>query len=153
MKETDEVGQQLDSNVTSLRTFKYASAEEFITDVCQFKADCEWRYAFNSRLDNTLNVLGILLSLGIIAAGVYNQGKLSAVLGGLVAALVTMQRAFPFNQRTTFYRNLIGQIQNRHMDLKYGFANSEQASATLKALRLDFAQQLPRGTSFKDVEK
>lgn len=123
--------------------------ESFLKDLCKFRDDCQKRYKFNSRWDNVLNVSGILLSIGIVAAGVYNNGKLAALLGAVVAAAVTTQRAFPFNQRATFYRNLIGQAQNLYADCQYGGLKRSEAIAVMKSLRLDFAQQFPRGTSFK----
>src|SRR4051812_12968965 len=69
--------------------------EAFLKELCSFRDDCQQRYRFNSRYDNVLNVLGILLSVGIVAAGAYDQAKIAAILGGFVAAAVTAQRAFP----------------------------------------------------------
>ncbi len=66
---------------------------------------------------------------------------------GLIAA-VTAQRAFPFNQRLIFYRNLIGQAQNLYADCAYGDLKLSAAMAVMKGLRLDFAQQFPRGATF-----
>jgi hypothetical protein len=101
-----------------------------------------------------LNVLGILLSVAIIAAGTFGWNKSAAILGGLVAATVSAQRAFPFGQRLHFYRILIGQSANLITDIDASLATPDHVAASLKSLRLDFAQQLPRGTSFRaDAEE
>ncbi|HKD07613.1 MAG TPA: hypothetical protein VKB79_17050 [Bryobacteraceae bacterium] len=117
-----------------------------IAEVEQFRQDCCHRYQFNSRWDNTLNIAGILLSVSIIAAGAWNASRIATVLGGLVASIVTAQRAFPFGQRAQFYRSLIGQSANLLTDMREGLIAIPQAVSTLQNLRLDFAQQLPRGT-------
>ena len=127
------------------------STDDLLTEVNAFLKDCQHRLGFNTRWDNVLNVAGILLSVAIIASGVFELSKLTSVLGGLVAAIVTAQRAFPFGSRVTFYRVLVGQTENLITDIRTG-AELATAATTLKSLRLDFAQQLPRGSSF-NVEK
>jgi hypothetical protein len=116
--------------------------------VNEFHRDCERRLSFNTRWDNVLNVLGILLSVAIIASGVFEMSRLTTILGGLVAAIVTAQRAFPFGSRVLFYRVLVSQTANLITDIRTGVP-ATTAAATLKSLRLDFAQQLPRGSSFR----
>ena len=61
---------------------------------------------------------------------------------------MTAQRAFPFALRSQFYRVLVGQAANLITDIHAG-APLSAAAGTLKTLRRDFAQQLPRGSSFK----
>ena len=135
------------SNSTSTGT----DANALIAEVNAFLADCQYRLKFNTRWDNLLNVAGILLSVAIIASGAFEMSRLTTVLGGLVAAIVTAQRAFPFGSRAQFYRVLVGQTANLLTDAKAG-AQASAVAATLKTLRLDFAQQLPRGSSFKTEE-
>ena len=118
-----------------------------LEEVRTFQTECEHRYRFNARWDNLLNIGGITLSVAIIAAGTYGRADISAILGGFVAALVTAQRAFPVGQRALFYRVLISQSANLVSDLTVGSAKTTEAVATLKTLRLDFAQQLPRGST------
>ena len=79
----------------------------------------------------------------------WKQSEIATVLGGLVAAIVTAQRAFPFGQRAQFYRALIGQSANLLTDMREGLVTVAQAVSTLHSLRLDFAQQLPRGTAIR----
>jgi hypothetical protein len=122
--------------------------KELTEEIGKFCDDCTKRYAFNSRWDNVLNVTGILLSVGIVASGVYQRGAVSAILGAFVAAIVSAQKAFPFGQRTNFYRVLIGQSSNLETDVDQGLISKQDAVAILKSLRLDFAQQLPRGSTF-----
>ena len=142
--ETDLV--QIPPPVTPTRT---PVPESLIKEIDDFCSDCKKRYKFNSDWDNLLNAAGILLSVAIIACGVYKWSEGAAMLGGLVAAIVTTQRAFPFNQRASFYRLLIGQTQNLSMSAKCGLISMEEVVPIMKTLRLDFAQQLPRGNSFK----
>jgi hypothetical protein len=122
-----------------------------IGEVNAFLADCQHRLAFNTRWDNLLNVAGILLSVAIIASGAFEMSRLTTILGGLVAAIVTAQRAFPFGPRAQFYRVLVGQTANLITDVRAG-AQLTTVATTLKSLRLDFAQQLPRGSTFKTDE-
>src|SRR5262245_21724937 len=91
-----------------------------IAEVEAFKEDCAHRYKFNSRWDNVLTVFGIMLSVAIAAAGTFNEVKTATILGALVSAVVTAQRAFPFGQRAMFYRVLIGQSANLLSDLRAG---------------------------------
>ena len=112
-----------------------------------FKADCESKYRFNSRCDNALNIFGLLLSVAIISAGVYKQSELATILGGLVAATVSAQRAFPVAQRMYFYRSMVSQSENLITEINAGTITMQHAIDVLKALRLDFASQLPRGSS------
>jgi hypothetical protein len=131
----------------SLDASGMSGADALLTEVKAFHQDCQQRLAFNTRWDNVLNLSGILLSVAIIASGAFELSKLTTVLGGLVAAIVTAQRAFPFGSRVQFYRVLVGQTENLMTDIRSG-TPPPNAAATLKSLRLDFAQQLPRGSSF-----
>jgi hypothetical protein len=120
-----------------------------IQEIEEFKNLCERRYLFNSRWDTILTTLGVIISIGIVAAGVYEKSKMAAILGGLVTAIVSAQRAFPFNQRWQFYRLLESQAENLLTEAKNGILTLDQTIATMKAMRLDFAQQIPRGSSFR----
>jgi len=128
-----------------------ADTNALLAEVNVFLADCQHRLAFNTRWDNLLNVAGILLSVAIIASGAFEMSRLTTILGGLVAAIVTAQRAFPFGPRGQFYRVLVGQTANLITDIRSG-AQLSTVATTLKSLRLDFAQQLPRGTTSKTEE-
>lgn len=139
-----QTGQKLDGSAPPFVPVGRDLADE----IRQFRDDCAKRYTFNSRWDNLLNVTGILLSVGIVASGIYQRGAVSAILGAFVAAIVSAQKAFPFGQRTNFYRILIGQSSNLETDVDQGLVSKPEAVAILKSLRLDFAQQLPRGSTF-----
>jgi hypothetical protein len=123
--------------------------QELLQELEDFRKLCTRRYLFNSRADNCLNILGLLISIGIVAAGVYKQSEYAALLGGVMTAIVSAQRAFPFNQRWNFYRLLDSQAENLLTEAKNGVVTIEQTIATVKAMRLDFAQQIPRGSSFR----
>lgn len=125
--------------------------EDLIAEIEIFRVLCHQRYKFNSLWDNVLNVLGICISLGIVACGVYKRSEYAAILGGLVAAIVSAQRAFPFNQRWQFYRVLESESSNLLTEAKNGILGLDQTVAALKAMRLDFAQQIPRGSSFRST--
>jgi|SRR6516162_4944582 hypothetical protein len=125
-----------------------ATQNTLIAEVQAFKADSERRYRFNSRCDNGLNIFGLLLSVAIIAAGVYEMSKLATILGGLVAAVVSAQRAFPVAQRVYFYRSMMSQSANLMTEINAGTVTLPHAIDVLKSLRLDFALQLPRGSNF-----
>ena len=127
-------------------------SQDLLQEIEQFRILCDSRYHMNSRGDIALNSLGILVSLGVVACGVYKLNEFSAILGGLITAIVAAQRAFPFSQRWQFYRLLDSQAENLLMEAKNGVITNEQAINTMKALRLDFAQQIPRGSSFRSSD-
>ncbi len=118
-----------------------------VAEIRDFLALCERRFTFNNRWDVALTAGGILLGIGVVAAGAFQAPRLTTILGAVITAAVSAQRAFPFSQRAQFYRSLIGQTTNLQTDLGLGLLAIPSAVATLKSLRLDFAQQLPRGSS------
>ena len=56
---------------------------------------------------------------------------MSAVLGAIVGAVVTAQKAFPFGQRSSFYRLLIGQTDNLMTRATQGLWNKKEVVDTL----------------------
>ena len=118
-------------------------------EVDKFRKDCEYRYRFNSRWDNVMNMLGLLLGVSIVGAGLTLHSKTAAILGAFVSAIVSAQRAFPFGSRAQFYRMLVGQTENLRTQIEQNLLTKEAAVVALNSLRLDFAQQFPQGASFK----
>jgi hypothetical protein len=118
-------------------------------EVDKFRKDCEGRYTFNSHWDNVMNILGLLLGVCIVGAGVTSHSKIAAILGAFVSAIVSAQRAFPFGSRAQFYRMLIGQTENLRTQIEQSLLPKEAAVAALNSLRLAYAQQFPQGVSFK----
>jgi hypothetical protein len=123
------------------------SVPDLLKELDMFTIDCQKRYRFNSRSDTAINISGIGVSVAIVLAGVLEMPKTSAVLGGVVGALVSAQRAFPFAQRANFYRNLVGQVQNLRTETRQALTSIKDSVKALGALRLDYAQQLPRGAA------
>jgi hypothetical protein len=126
-----------------------AIPQGLVQEIEDFRSLCNSRYHFNSRMDIALNIVGIAASLLVVAAGVYEWSKPAAILGGLITAIISAQRAFPFGQRWQFYRLLDSQAENLYMEAKAGVVTVPQIIDTMKAMRLDFAQQIPRGSSFR----
>ena len=56
------------------------------------------------------------------------------------------------NQRWQFYRLLNSQAENLLTDTRQGVITLQQAVNSLKAMRLDFAQQIPRGSSLQQSD-
>jgi hypothetical protein len=121
-----------------------------LAEVESFRDDCQHRYRFNNGWDVTLSVMGLLLSIAVVAAGFVRRPEISAVLGAIVAAALSAQKAFPFGQRVMFYRLLLGQSENLLTRLRNGLLSQKDAVELLASLRMDFAQQLPRGSSAGD---
>jgi len=119
---------------------------DLLSEIETFRADCLARYVFNNRWDSFLTTLGIAMSIAIVGAGFSRRPEVSAVLGAIVGALVTAQRAFPFGQRASFYRLLIGQSENLATRVRNNLLTMQQTVDALSTLRMDFAQELPRGT-------
>jgi hypothetical protein len=124
-----------------------AAPTALLTEIKAFQDLCDKRYRFNNGWDVALTVSGIALGIGIVAAGTYKNSPLGTILGAVVTAVVSAQRAFPFTQRAQFYRSLVGQASNLESNLTYGLITLQDAVKTLESLRLDFAQQLPRGST------
>lgn len=127
--------------------------QALLEEVRVFRSDCARRYGFNNRWDVVLSTVGILLSVAVVAAGFFKRPEISAILGAIVGAVVTSQKAFPFGQRARFYRLLIGQADNLATCIGQDLWTKQQAVAVLATLRMDFAQELPRGTTtVQDVD-
>jgi hypothetical protein len=123
------------------------ASQDLIDEIRSFLADCWKRYEFNNAWDVFLTVLGISLSIAVVVAGFVKRPFFSAILCAIVASVVTAQKAFPFGQRANFYRLLIGQSQNLITRASQGLLRKQEVVNTLSSLRMDFAQQLPRGSS------
>ena len=127
-----------------------ANKADLIAETEQFRLNCQKRYRFNNGWDVTLSIAGLLLSIAIVAAGFLKRPEVSAILGAVVAAVLSAQKAFPFGQRVMFYRVLSGQAENLLTRVRQGLLTTSQAVDQLSNLRTDFAQQLPRGSSAGD---
>lgn len=121
-----------------------------LAEVESFRGDCQHRYRFNNGWDVSLSVLGLLLSIAVVGAGFLRSPEVSAILGAIVAAALSAQKAFPFGQRVMFYRLLVGQSENLLTRLRAGLISEKDGVDLLASLRMDFAQQLPRGSSTGD---
>ncbi len=119
----------------------------FLQEVLSFRDDCLKRYQFNNRLATFLTTMGLLLSAAVVSVGFLHHPEITAILGGLVGALVTAQRAFPFDQRASFYRLLIGQTENLVTRMQLDLLTVQHAADLFTSLRMDYAQELPRGTT------
>jgi hypothetical protein len=131
--------------MSSAQALAGSAEPDILTEIKTFSEQCEARFRFNNKWDVLLTAGGILLGVGVVAAGVYNQPQLASILGAFITAVVSVQRAFPFGQRAQFYRALMGQAANLRTDVNNNLTTEAVAANTLKSLRLDFAQQLPRG--------
>lgn len=121
---------------------------DLIAEIKVFEQDSCARYKFNNRWDVVLSILGILLSIAVVAAGFIPRTPwLTSILGAIVAAVVTAQKAFPFGQRAAFYRIIIGQSRNLRTRSEQKVIDKVTVVNSLSSLRMDFAQQLPRGSS------
>ncbi|HKW74280.1 MAG TPA: hypothetical protein VJN64_02035 [Terriglobales bacterium] len=127
-------------------------ANGLLQEIAAFRTDCERRYNFNNRWDIVLTVVGILLSIAVVAAGFVKRPEISAVLGAIVGAVVTAQKAFPFGQRSSFYRLLVGQADNLITRTRQSLLTTKEAVDLLSTLRMDFAQQLPRGSGSRSED-
>jgi hypothetical protein len=124
-----------------------ATIKPLSAEIQTFRDLCAKRYFFNNNFDVALTVIGVSLGVAVVAAGVYRESELGAILGAVVTGIVSVQRAFPFTQRAQFYRSLVGQSENLKSSLDYSLITIADAVKVLETLRLDFAQQLPRGTT------
>ncbi len=129
-----------------------SSAHSLLPELTEFQRDCEHKHRFNARWNNAMNIFGLVLGISIVTAGVFDRSGLAAVLGAMVSAIVSAQRAFPFGTRAQFYRSLIAQVENLRSEITFGLQSVENSVQVLAVLRLDFARQFPQGSSFKATD-
>lgn len=55
---------------------------------------------------------GILLSLGVIVAGVYDEGEIAAILGACTAAAIAAQNVIAADETAEFYRVVCAEAEN-----------------------------------------
>jgi len=67
--------------------------EGLLREIDEFVNMSAHNYRFNSRCDTFMNLGGIVLSISIVAAGVYGRADVATILGALVTAIITAQRA------------------------------------------------------------
>lgn len=118
-----------------------------LAEIEQFSEDSQRRYRFNNRWDIVLTGFGILLSVGVVSVGFLKRPEASAIIGALIGALVTAQKAFPVHQRAEFYRMLCAEADTLFSQSSLGLVTTSTAAQQLATLRLNFARQLPQGTS------
>lgn len=104
--------------------------------------------------NNIFVFLGIALSAGITIAGIYHQATLAAILGTCMAAILTLQQVFPFDELSYFYR--IGVAEAKILQLKLDteadtIQEVEGLKIKLEMLILKMAQELPRGQAVHDL--
>ena len=143
-------GTKPNANIPFIAATDDANKTALLVETEQFRANCQRRYRFNNAWDVTLSIAGLLLSIAIVAAGFLRRPEISAILGAVVAAVLSAQKAFPFGQRVMFYRVLSGQGENLVTRIKQGLLTTGDAVNQLSNLRTEFAQQLPRGSSAGD---
>src|SRR5215469_17767133 len=101
----------LNDDLTSKSSFEGQEAA-VLDELAFFAEQCEAQYRFNNKWDLILTIGGVLAGVLVVAAGAYQASRLAGILGAVLTAFVSAQRAFPFGQRAQFYRALIGQASN-----------------------------------------
>lgn len=121
-----------------------SASSSLSVQVQEFRNECEKRYRFNNRFDVLLTAAGIVMGVAVVAGSTFKEDALDAILGAVVTAIISAQRAFPFAQRARFYRSLVCQSENLKSNVDYNLIGLSDAVKALEAMRLDFAQQLSR---------
>jgi hypothetical protein len=73
-----------------------------------------WRKIFHDSKNKTwtyaliLYVANVGCALGAAIAGVYNKAQIAGIFGALLAAVLALQRFFPFDHDTIWYRFAVG---------------------------------------------
>jgi hypothetical protein len=135
----------LNDDLTSKSSFEGQEAA-VLDELAFFAEQCEAQYRFNNKWDVILTIGGVLAGVLVVAAGAYQASRLAGILGAVLTAFVSAQRAFPFGQRAQFYRALIGQASNLQTDIVAKLTTTAAAACSLKSLRRDFAPQLLPGS-------
>jgi hypothetical protein len=131
-------------------------AMELTKEVESFRAQHVRQRKINWTFNLILIGAGILLSIAVIVAGIYDEGKIAAVLGALTAAAIAAQNAIAAGEKAEFYRVVCAEAENLLDELRYLVDTNREFETTVRtfeALRKHAATALPRGQGMEAVKR
>jgi len=114
------------------------------------------RYGWNNALSITLVVLGIIVALGITAAGFFNYGVLAGILGLIVVLFISLQNAFSISEKAEFQTVVFTEADNLIQLLEFRVRTQAQFDSVLDSymtLTKHAAANLPRGKGMQIVKE
>jgi hypothetical protein len=126
------------------------------SDVAHIHAEANKLHNVNWWQNYILGVLALLSSIAVVVAGMYEQGKLSALFGLFTSFLLAFERFDPSDAKAQFYREIRAQAKCLLRDLQDNSKKPEDIRAVLDILELNLAKQIPRqglGDAIKELNK
>jgi hypothetical protein len=114
------------------------------------------RHGKNYFINAGLVAIGILLAVGVTAAGFFNYGVIAGVLGLFITLLLGFQNAFYFGEKAEFYRVVATEAENLRSALDYRVrtdADFQEILAAFLTLRKHTATNLPKGKGMEVVRE
>lgn len=128
-----------------------SKVKALVLEIETFHQHQEQLRRLNSAYNIGFTITALALSAGIIFAGVYNKGRIAAVLGSLVTIVISVQSIFPVADREEYYRVLVAQSENVLDDLNYKTRNTAEFDNDLKLFQALRAHPYP-GTSKESLK-
>jgi hypothetical protein len=131
-------------------------ANDLNEEIANFHSTYSSRHGKNFFINVALVLLGILLAVGVTAAGFFEKGKLAGILGLLLTLFIALQNAFYFNEKAEFYRLVATEADNLRYLLKFKVQTQSELHSVLDAfmtLKKYAATNLPRGKGMEVVKE
>jgi hypothetical protein len=128
--------------------------EELTQKIRAFRKDNKIKHGGNYWGNTTLIYLSIFLSASVTIAGIFDEGRLAAILGVILSILLTIQNAFPINYKAEFYRILMAEADNLLIDIEFDTMTQENFNRIknrFKVLTKYAAVNLPKGEGLEAV--
>ncbi len=130
--------------------------EEAKNEIASFGAQIRQRHGTNWAASSGLVASGILLSIGVTAAGFFGPGWLAGALGLIVTLFIALQNAFFFSEKAEFQRVVFTEAENLLSLLKFRVRSPAQFDSVIDAfmtLKKSGATGLPHGKGMQVVKE
>jgi hypothetical protein len=114
------------------------------------------RHSKNYVINAAFIAMGILLAVGVTAAGFFNYGVIAGVLGLFITLFLALQNAFYFGEKAEFYRVVATEAENLRSALAFRVRDGEEFQTIVEAfltLRKNTATNLPKGKGMEVVRE
>jgi hypothetical protein len=118
--------------------------------------DYYWKqHIQNYKINNTLVVAGIILSLAVTAVGFLGYGVLAGIIGLCILACISFQKAFNYGEKAEFYRMIHTEAKILRDRLRYRVYTASDFEAVFDAFASlrKHADEIPAGKGMEVVEE
>ena len=125
-------------------------------EIEQSKTQYEKRRKRSTVIANTLVVAMIGLSTLAAILGFTDSGQVSGIVALIVSALIPLESAFKFQEKSSFYRILVSEYQNLLVALEYRVNTEAEFDLIVDKFQVVIdtaAKSLPRGQGMETVKQ